>query len=61
MRLVRLFGLLATAGDLGCVAISDQLHHERFPELQIVPVFVVKSGNVNMATTRNLEVMYLTN
>ena len=60
MRLVRLFGLQATAGDLGCVEISEVLHHEHSPALQIVTL-LVKAGNVNMANTRNLEVMYLTN
>jgi hypothetical protein len=40
MRLVRPFGLLATAGDLGCVAISEQLHHKRTAAMQIVTQFV---------------------
>lgn len=40
MRLVRPFGLVATAGDLGCVAISEELHHKHTPAVQIVTLFV---------------------
>jgi len=60
LRLVRPFGLLATAGDLGCVAISEELHHKHTPAVQIVTLFVSQE----MQTWRrrvNLEVKYLTN